>query len=113
MLKNIPIEKSYRYLGYFLMLLVPIVVVGFWRTYFGQFPGFKNLLATHHYHAVAASLWIILLVAQPILIQYKQLRWHRILGKVSYVVFPMLLLGLALMIQMNMASLQSLFVPAA
>jgi hypothetical protein len=113
MLKNVAIEKNYKYLGYFLMLLAPLAIIGFWRTYFGQYPEFKNILKTHHFHAAAASAWIALLIVQPILIQTGQLRWHRMLGKFSYFLFPVLLVSFGLMIQMNMYSLQGIFGPTA
>jgi hypothetical protein len=113
MSKNVAIEKSYKYLGYFLMLLAPLVIVGFWRTYFSQYPEFKNILKVHHFHAAAASAWIGLLIVQPILIQARQLRWHKIVGKFSYFLFPVLLVSFALMIQMNMSSLQGMFGPTA
>ena len=35
---------------------------------------------------------LLLLIAQPFLIKYKKLSWHRILGKASYILVPLLLI---------------------
>ncbi len=35
-------EKTYKYLGYFLLLLVPLTILAFFKTYFVQFPNFKE-----------------------------------------------------------------------
>ena len=37
--------------------------------------------------------WILMLIAQPAFIRTKKLKWHRIVGKVSYFIFPLLVLS--------------------
>jgi hypothetical protein len=87
-------EKSYRYMGYFLLLLIPLILVGFYQTYSNQFPDFNKITDNSiHVHAFIAAIWVAILIAQPFLIVYKKLDWHRIVGKVSYVVFPLLVLS--------------------
>nr|WP_299486658.1 hypothetical protein [uncultured Allomuricauda sp.] len=46
-----------------------------------------------HIHAFTASLWITLLIVQPLLIRSKNFRLHRTLGKISYLVFFALILS--------------------
>ena len=87
-------EKSYKSLGYFLLLLVPLTIAGFFKTYINQFPKFnENINGFIHIHTFIATLWIVLLIVQPFLIVYKKWRLHRNLGKVSYVLFPLLILS--------------------
>lgn len=87
-------EKKYRYLGFALLLFVPLIFIAFYRSYFQTFPDFNpTILATDHVHAAIASIWILLLIAQPILITRKKYALHRALGKLSYVVFPLLILS--------------------
>lgn len=76
------------------MVLVPLAFIGFFQSYFSQFPSFKEIENGFiHVHAFLASLWILLLIAQPILIKNKKLTLHRRLGKLSYVLFPLLILS--------------------
>ena len=85
---NKPTDQ-YQNLGYWFLLIVVMVVAGFYETYFITFPEPSNLMI--HLHFVAMCLWIVLLIVQPFLIKYKKRRLHRTLGKVSYVVVPLVL----------------------
>ena len=51
-------EKNYKYLGYAMMLLIPLTFIGFYRTYFSLYPDFENLKSVHHFHGAVAGLWI-------------------------------------------------------
>lgn len=35
-------EKKYKNLGYFMLLLIPLTIAGFYKTYIGQYPDFNN-----------------------------------------------------------------------
>ncbi len=88
-------EKSYKYLGYFFLLLIPLIVAGFYKTYFVQFPAFDKVkYAFIHIHAAIAVLWVTLLIVQPFLIANKKLEWHRKLGRLSYFIFPLLIVSI-------------------
>ena len=87
-------DKSYKYLGYFFLLLIPLTIAGFYKTYIVQFPNFKeNITPYIHIHAVIASVWTGILIVQPFLIVNKKFALHRKVGKVSYIVFPLLILS--------------------
>lgn len=87
-------EKAYKYLGYFLLLLIPLTFFGFYKTYFVQFPNFEeNINIFIHLHAFIASIWILLLIVQPLLIINRKNQLHRKIGKLSYFVFPILILS--------------------
>ncbi len=87
-------EKSYRYLGYFFLLLIPLIFVGFYKTYIVQFPTFEKVKHTFiHIHAAIAVVWVTLIIVQPFLIVNKKMAWHRKLGKLSYFIFPLLMLS--------------------
>lgn len=89
-------ENAYKNLGYFFLLLLPLVFLGFYKTYFGPFTNFgENITVYVHLHAFIATIWVLLLIVQPLLIAKKKLKIHRFLGKVSYVVFPLLILSFA------------------
>ena len=86
-------EKTYKYLGYFLIILIPLTFAGFYKTYFSQFPHFgENIDIYVHLHGFVASVWILMLITQPILIANKKFKLHRTIGKLSFIVFPLLIL---------------------
>ena len=76
------------------MLLVPLTFLAFYKTYFVQFPNFKNNITTYtHLHAFISIIWILILIVQPILIVKGKNKIHRAIGKLSYILFPLLILS--------------------
>lgn len=84
-------DKKYRYLGYFFLLLIPLIYAGFYESYFQSFPFAPNIHVFEHLHAFIASLWVLLLIVQPFLIVKNNRVLHRKLGKLSYILFPLLI----------------------
>jgi len=86
-------EKGYKNIGYFILLLIPLTLLGFYKSYINKFPEFDDTIDFYdHLHAFVAILWLLLLLSQPLLIRNKQYGWHKILGKLSYFIFPVLIL---------------------
>jgi hypothetical protein len=72
------------------IVLAMMVVVGFWRTYFSQLSG----VSIHaHAHGIAMSAWVVLLIAQAYLIGTHRQAIHRRLGKVSYLLVPIMIVA--------------------
>ena len=87
-------DKTYKYLGYFLLLLIPLIFAGFYKTYFQPFPNFKKDIDFYiHIHAAIAALWVAILIAQPFLIINEKKALHRKIGKLTYFIFPLLILS--------------------
>lgn len=87
-------EKKYKNLWYFMLLFIPLTFLGFYKSYFVQFPHFtgsNNYLI--HIHATLAGLWVLMLIVQPFLVVNKKLAWHRAIGKASYFILPLLILS--------------------
>lgn len=77
-----------------LILLIPLTFLAFFKTYFNQFPAFEeNITSYIHLHAAIASIWILMLIVQPILIRNRKNHLHKKIGKISYIVFPLLILS--------------------
>jgi hypothetical protein len=109
-------EKSYQKLGYFLILLIPLTAVAFYKTYIAQFPNFEDKIdAFIHVHAFISAVWLFMLIAQPFLIYGNKLLLHRTIGKLSYVVFPLLLLSFVPQIikTIQYGNINNLFFPLA
>ncbi len=85
-------KAAYRNVSYLFALILVFVVLGFFRTYFGLFPGFHGLPTIAHFHALGFLLWIAMLIVQPLLIRYDQRALHRALGKFSYFLVPYIVL---------------------
>lgn len=85
---------SYGKAGYFFLAFIILILFGFYKSYIGIFPSFKATVHDHamiHFHAALSMLWVILLIVQPLLIHFKKVRIHRLIGKMTYVVAPLLI----------------------
>ncbi len=92
--KRIRFEKS----GYYLAILVILMLLGFWPSYFSKFiDGTANFNSYFHFHAIMASLWITILIIQPILIRKKKLAIHKLIGKFSYFILPLFFISVILL----------------
>ncbi len=85
-------EKYYKNIGNYFLILILFIALGFYYPYFSLFPGFKSVTATIHIHAISLMIWTLILIAQPILIRYKKYRAHKILGRVTYFLVPLVIL---------------------
>lgn len=92
--------------GPWLGALLLIALVAFWPTYLAP-RSFITSSGYTHFHAATATLWMMLLVAQPLAIRTRHLSWHRLLGKASYVLAPLVLLSIALLAHNRLQGLAS------
>lgn len=84
--KKINFDKA----GYFAIGLFALAFLGFWPTYFSKFfDGTANFNNYFHFHFAMSSLWIALLVLQPILIRNKKFAIHKQTGKLSFIILPL------------------------
>ena len=85
-------ERAYRNLGYVLLALLPIFLAGFWIPYLSEFPNFDASITTAvHIHAVLLFCFLGLLIVQPLAIRYRAFSTHRVLGKLSNLLMPFIL----------------------
>lgn len=71
----------------FLLLIIPLTFFGFNPTYFSKLSSTDIL---YHAHAGTMMLWVVLAIVQPFLIHSKKTNFHRIIGKASYFIMPLL-----------------------
>jgi hypothetical protein len=81
----------YHNLGYWFLSFIVLVIAGFYHSYFSIF--FKPTVSIIHIHFVLMSLWIATLITQPFLIKARKITLHRIVGRVSYVLVPLVLIS--------------------
>ncbi|HSK19235.1 MAG TPA: hypothetical protein VK912_08845 [Longimicrobiales bacterium] len=77
----------YRNAIYWFALLLVVLVAGFWRSYFSVL-GQGSLHITHHVHGLAMLLWVLLLIVQAWFIRTGRKAGHRLLGRTSIVLAP-------------------------
>jgi hypothetical protein len=88
----------YRYAHYFVGAVLAVIVAGFWASYFapaGAIP------IAFHVHAISAMMWLTLLIAQHMSIHRRANAFHKQMGKASFALFPCLILGFVLIIEIS------------
>lgn len=89
--------------GYYFIVLLALIVAGFWNSYFSRFfTGTNDYNFYFHFHALMMSLWVITLIVQPLLIRKKKLTLHRVIGRFTYVMMPVMLLSVLLILNSGM-----------
>jgi RsiW-degrading membrane proteinase PrsW (M82 family) len=88
--------KIYRNTAIFVIVIMIGIQWGFYRTYTSEFPNFINKTTTIHIHGVLLMMWMVLLIVQPLLISTGRAKLHRTVGKVSYVLGPLIIIYLFL-----------------
>ncbi len=80
----------------YFLLAVGITVVAFFPSYFQRL---RHTDASHHFHGIIATLWLFMLVIQPFLYKNGLLKWHRQLGRFSFLLAPLLVVSSFIMIR--------------
>lgn len=72
-----------------------VALIAFWPSYFS--PGLAASSFYIHLHAVTATLWMLMLIAQPWLIRTFRFDLHRRIGTVSYFLVPIVIVSMLLL----------------
>jgi hypothetical protein len=87
-------ETGYKNVSWLFVVILGVVALGFFRTYFGLFPTFTNVTAIQYIHGLLFTTWFVLLIVQPLLIRYGKYRAHRIIGRFTYVLVPCIVISI-------------------
>lgn len=74
-------------------------LIAFWKNYY-SFPD-KNIDFYTHFHGIVMTVWVLLLIGQASLIRYKKYNTHRLLGRSSYLIVPLLVISTVLLVHAN------------
>ena len=80
----------YRNATLFFLTFFVLVVWAFWPSYYSHPLTLPS--ATHEIHGLTMTAWCTLLIVQAYLIRTNRRELHRLIGKLSYVVAPMVVL---------------------
>ena len=92
---GMPLPLNFSRGGPYFAALFCVALVAFWPTYLSKAPSASSSYT--HLHALTAALWMLMLVAQPLAIQTRRWALHRLFGRVSYVLAPLLLISILLL----------------
>lgn len=81
----------FRNLWFWFIALLVVQVVGFWNTYFSVL--LQDIHLTHHFHGITMLLWVLLLIGQSWLIRARKLSLHRLTGKLSLILAPLIVIS--------------------
>lgn len=92
-----------------IVLLIALIHVGFYKTYIRHFPEFRDIdvpglglrsfSAVKHFHGMMMMSWVFMLFLQPVLIRSGKLNLHRRVGRLSYILAPLVLLSIYLVVK--------------
>lgn len=94
-----PFVRSGPWFAAFLLL----AVVAFWPTYLSRLGASS---AYTHFHALTATVWMSLLIVQPVLIRTRRLDLHRAVGRASFVFAPVMVGGIILLAHSGIRGLE-------
>lgn len=85
--------------GYYFLGLVILILLGFWNSYFSQMGSWATEFnAYFHFHSALAFAWVLMVIIQPVLIKKGQVQLHRSIGKLSYLLMPLIFLSVILLV---------------
>jgi hypothetical protein len=95
------VDPNHGFVRQFRALVVTVAAVaalgaiGFYASYFRHFPAFAGIGWQVHFHLLTVLAWLGMLVGQAWLAATTRLALHRKLGRLSFVLVPLVLLGFA------------------
>ena len=78
----------------FSLSLLPLAALAFWPTYLSKVPGGD---AYTHFHALAGSAWLAILIVQSALILKRRTDLHRFVGRASWIAAPLFVVSAVLL----------------
>lgn len=90
----------YPYARWFVGFTLLTIVVGFWTSYFAPI---REVPTAFHVHAFTATAWVILLLVQDWSIRQRRRVLHRVGGILSLCLFPFLIVGFVMIINVSAA----------
>jgi len=86
----------YGRVSLFFFLILLVVTWGFYKTYIIFFPSFQGFRPVQHFHGAMMMIWMALLIIQPLLIRAGRLSIHRLIGRLSFIIAPLVVLSMFL-----------------
>lgn len=92
----------------FIIGLLLISIIAFWPNYYSKFFDSQFYI---HFHTFFSILWFGLLITQPYLVKSRRLDLHRLIGRFSYFVAPMVVISILLLANNRLTLASESFYP--
>ena len=89
--------------GYWFAAFLVASIAAFWPSYFGRLPARLDVLT--HAHAALMTIWLSMLIAQPFLIRRERRPLHRLIGRASYLLVPLITVSWVLLTHLRAAAM--------
>jgi hypothetical protein len=90
----------YKYGHYYVGVVLLVILTGFWASYFRVIGGMPFAF---HVHAFSSTSWLLLLILQSVAIHQRYNAFHRLAGLASLGLFPLLIVGFVMIINVSAA----------
>ena len=94
---------------YWFVGLLVLVILGFWPSYFS--PAAAPATFGQHFHSVVMLGWILMLIVQPWLIHHRKRNVHRVIGRISFVYGPLVIISALYVVLDHLAALPQPYPP--
>jgi hypothetical protein len=82
-------KHLYKYSGVYFIAFFLLVLIAFWTSYYGNLSA--PMETQIRLHGITMTAWCLMLITQALLIRYKQFKIHHFLGKLSYLLVPVII----------------------
>ncbi len=98
-------ERKFQILSILFISIAVISLAGFYNSYISKFLNFDEFSAVIHIHFIAFLCWFALIIIQPILIRKRKFALHRKLGRLSYIVAPIIVFTILILVKIKVQRL--------
>jgi len=91
-----PSHVPYGRVSFFFFLILLVLTWGFYRTYLVFFPSFEGFTPVQHFHGAMMITWMAVLIVQPLLIRTGKLSIHRLVGRLTFIIAPLVVVSMFL-----------------
>ena len=88
----------YRQAHWFVGFVLLVILAGFWASYWSTV---RSVPLAFHVHALSSSAWLLLLMVQSVVIHRRGNALHKQLGWASFLLFPALILGFMMIMDVS------------
>jgi len=79
----------FRYSAVFFLIFLAAALWAFWTSYYGRLSDPMPYFI--HFHGITMTAWCIMLISQSLLIRFKLRKVHKLLGRLSYFLVPLII----------------------
>jgi hypothetical protein len=99
-LNHLVMEQStsipYSRISLFFVFVLSLLTWGFYKTYIIFFPSFTGFNSVQHFHGAMMLTWMVILIVQPLLIRSSKRSAHRLIGRFTFIIAPLVAVSIFL-----------------